>query len=214
MRILMMFKKISFLSLCFLCIIFLTGCMSKVDINTLNEKAAGYMQNGEYDKAIERLNSINDLDPRYPSTYYNLGIAYYKKGEYIKSLENLQKAISIDKNLKDAYYSSAVVYEEIGAAIQSSEGGEDDNAEKNEKTEELRCYENFLSENKPAAAALEGDKKSETAVCYGYAISNYEKYISLSKDEKENSKIKDQIAFLREEIKKVNSDDSEDEGED
>ena len=88
-----MFKKISFLSLCFLCIIFLTGCMSKVDINTLNEKAAGYMQNGEYDKAIERLNSINDLDPRYPSTYYNLGIAYYKKGEYIKSLENLQRAI-------------------------------------------------------------------------------------------------------------------------
>ena len=204
----MMSKKISFLLL-FLCVIFLTGCMSKVDINTLNEKAAGYMQSGEYDKAIERLNSINDLDPNYPSTYYNLGIAYYNKGEYIKSLENLEKAISLDKNLKDAYYSSAIVYEEIGSTIQSSDQSEDE--VDNKKTEEIKCYENFLLENKSTDAENNSseDKKSDVIACYNYAISNYEKYISLSTDTKENSKIKNQIDFLKEEIVKVSSENQE-----
>lgn len=161
-----MYKKYILLTGLFLSLLFTTGCnMSKVDVNTLNEKAAVYMQNGEYDKAIERLNSINDLDPTFPATYYNLGIAYYNKEDYQKARENLQKAISMNKNLKEAYYSLAIVYEDEAAKISSDED------------------------------ALQASK-AQILQCYHDAILNYEKYLNLNTDAKENEKIKERIEFL------------------
>lgn len=90
----------------------LTSC-SNLDIQTLNFKAKQLMDGGDVDGAIGRLQAINDLNPNFPQTHYNLGIAYYKKGEPDKAIESLNKALDLDNKLVDAYYTLGVIYEDI-----------------------------------------------------------------------------------------------------
>lgn len=56
----------------------LTSC-SNLDVQVLNKKAVQLINQGNTDGAISRLESINDINPHFPQTYYNLGIAYEKK---------------------------------------------------------------------------------------------------------------------------------------
>lgn len=87
--------------------------LSNPDIQKLTLKAGSLMQKGDFDGAIGRLESINDLNPNLPENNYNLGIAYYKTDKYEQAVNSLQKALTLDKNLKDAYYTLGVIYEEI-----------------------------------------------------------------------------------------------------
>lgn len=87
--------------------------LSKPDIYKLNQKASEYMSLGDYDSAIARLTSINDLDPNHPEVYYNLGIAYLKKEEFQKSVEALNNAVTLKPDFPDAYYSLGVAYESL-----------------------------------------------------------------------------------------------------
>ncbi len=127
--------------------LFTTSCgknfsISNPDIQKLTEKAQQLMQEGEFNAAIGRLESINDLNPGLAENNYNLGIAYYKTNQYEKALDSLQKAIVLDNRLKDAYYTLAVIYEEI--ALKNAEA-----AEKIEKEEEkikllARIKQNYI----------------------------------------------------------------------
>ena len=97
----------------FSCFLF-SGCgvsISKMDVAKLNQKAAVYMEQGDYDSAIARLIAINDLEDNHPEVYYNLGIAYIKKEDYEKAAESLNKAISLKPDMVDAYYSLGITYE-------------------------------------------------------------------------------------------------------
>lgn len=85
--------------------------LSKPDIYKLNQKASEYMALGDYDSAIARLTSINDLDSTHPEVYYNLGIAYLKKEDYQKAVEALNNAITLKSDFPEAYYSLGVAYE-------------------------------------------------------------------------------------------------------
>lgn len=96
-------------------ILSLTSC-SNLDIKKLNQKAIELMNAGNVDGAISRLESINDLNPNFPETNYDLGIAYEKKGNYAKAIIYLNKAVSLRKDFADAYYSMGVVYEEMALA--------------------------------------------------------------------------------------------------
>jgi len=100
----------------FLVIIFLSSC-SNLDVQLLNQKAMDYMKQGDVDSAIARLESINDLNPNFPETNYNLGIAYHKKQEYKKALASLDKATSLKPDFAQAYYTKGVIYEEIAINI-------------------------------------------------------------------------------------------------
>jgi len=104
--------------------IFITSCgknlsLSNPDIQKLTDKAQKLMQEGNFEGAIGRLQSINDLNPNLAENHYNLGIAYYKTNQYEKALDSLNKSINLDKDLKDAYYTMAVIQEEL--AIQETE---------------------------------------------------------------------------------------------
>ena len=87
--------------------------LSNPDVEKLSQKAEKLMQEGDFQGAIGRLESINDLNPNLAKNHYNLGIAYYKNDQYEKAVNSLKKAIDLDKNLKDAYYTLAVIHEEI-----------------------------------------------------------------------------------------------------
>lgn len=89
----------------------LTSC-SNLDIQKLNKNALTLMNQGNVDGAIARLQSINDLNPNFAETHYNLGIAYHKKGIYDEAINSLNTAISLNGKFADAYYSLGVVYED------------------------------------------------------------------------------------------------------
>lgn len=87
--------------------------LSKPDIYKLNQKAAEYMAAGDYDSAIARLESINDLDPTHPEVQYNLGVAYIKKEDYEEAVKALSDAVKLKSDFAEAYYSLGVAYEAL-----------------------------------------------------------------------------------------------------
>lgn len=98
------------------CAISFSACnirVSQQDVYTLNQKAAEYMSQGDYDNAIARLLSINDLEGNHPEVYYNLGIAYIKKEDYEKAIQALNNAVSLNPDFAEAYYSLGVAYESL-----------------------------------------------------------------------------------------------------
>ena len=95
---------------------FLVSCtkvISNPDVQTLNQKAVELMNSGDVKGAIARLESINDLNPDFPQTHYNLGVAYYKNQDYEKAITALKQAVDLDKNLADAYYTIGLSYQEL-----------------------------------------------------------------------------------------------------
>lgn len=103
----------------FMSIIFMaTSCtnnfsISNPDVKKLTQKAHQLLEEGKYEAAIGRLESINDLDPDFAENHYNLGIAYYRNEQPEKALDSLEKAVNLNKNLVDAYYTTAVIYEDL-----------------------------------------------------------------------------------------------------
>ena len=114
------------------------GC-SNLDIHRLNNKAAELMQQGDIDGAIARLESIQALNPNFPQTNYNLGIAYKEKGQFDNAVKYLDKAITLKPGFYQAHISLAVVYEELADQLKQFEleKQEKDNPDLNKSFEEI-----------------------------------------------------------------------------
>ena len=164
-------------------LLFLNGCMkniSNVDIQTLNQKAAQYMQDGEYEKAIARLESILDLNADFPETHYNLGIAYYQLNDYEKALAALNEAISKKEKFADAYYSRAVVYEDWAYSLIEGENIEEEKTpSKEDKDKSIEYLKN--------------------------AKNDFEKYLELDKNAQDKDDIHEKIIQIENELNNVNS---------
>lgn len=169
----MQFKKIKIFFPAILLIFLATSCTSNLDIQTLNKKANALMQAGDIDGAISRLESINDLNPNFPQTNYNLGIAYYKKGNLKGAIASLNKAVELNRNFADAYYSLGVIYEDMAGMKES------------DKT----------SENSP-------EESSKTLEYLYRAKENYSTYLHLAKDQPDTDTVKAKIEYLTQEIQK------------
>lgn len=150
--------------------------ISKKDVYILNEKAEKYMEQGDYDNAIARLLSINDLEDNHPEVYYNLGVAYIKKEDYEKAIQSLTKAIELKPNMADAYYSLGVAYEmQTDAKIEELKKTTDQN-----KKYELKMQ---ISQN------------------LHYVYDNYSKYIENLPNGQQKDEIKHQFDYLKDKYK-------------
>jgi len=155
-------------------VILLTSC-SNLDIEKLNNKANDLMNTGDIDGAISRLESINDLNPGFPQTHYNLGVAYHKKGNYDKSVAELNKAIKLKPDFADAYYTLGVVCEENALNLIDQN--------KNNKT----------LDEKTILTVSDNFKEAQKA---------YIQYINLAKNSSDTQNIKNKIETLDNDIKK------------
>lgn len=112
--------KKTFITILFAAVIFLGGCdlnLSNFDVQKLNNAASAYMDAGEYDKAVGRLEAITELNPNLPETYYNLGIAYYRLEDYDKAVKAFSEAIIRKPIMAEAYYSRAIAHEDLAYTI-------------------------------------------------------------------------------------------------
>ncbi len=94
-----------------------TACINSFAVQELNNKAMSFMDQGNYEEAIERLKSSIDLDESVFESHYNLAVAYTKSEDYVNALEAYKKAITLKPDFADSYYSLAVTEENIAADL-------------------------------------------------------------------------------------------------
>ena len=91
-----------------------TACINNIAVQELNNKAAEYMQKGDYESAMNRLQASLDLDNTMYQTYYNLGVAAIGANKYDVAIGALEGGIKIKPDFYDFYYSLGVA--QIGFA--------------------------------------------------------------------------------------------------
>ena len=85
-----------------------TACINNIAIQELNNKANEFMQKGDYESAMNRLQASIDLDATMYETYYNLGIAATNAKKYDVAIEAFENGIKLKPNHADFYYSLGV----------------------------------------------------------------------------------------------------------
>ena len=101
-------KKALMISLVLFVAVISTACINNIAVQELNNKAAEYMQKGDYEAAVSRLQASIDLDSSMYETYYNLGVAAINAKKYDVAVDALQKGIKLKPDFTNFYYSLGV----------------------------------------------------------------------------------------------------------
>ncbi len=183
MRKLTLFLAILFVSV--LC----SACINNVAVQELNNKAREYMQKGDFQGAISRLESSVDLDGTIFETRYNLGVAYISAEEYKKAQEQLKEAIKIKPDFADSYYSLAVAQESDALSVlEDDKDDEDSNVEVPVVSDdELSDLKNITKQDAIHLVNLTNE-----------AVNSYEKYLQLKPDTQDRADVEAQINYLKE----------------
>ena len=140
-----------------------TACINNFAVQELNNKAAEYMQKGDYESAMNRLEASIDLDSTMYETYYNLGIAATNAKKYDEAIEALNNGIKIKSDFANFYYSLGVAQAEYAETLLEDEVYD--------KEKEQTVKRAVSDEDKLKAEDL---KKS--------AVENLKKYLELAPD--------------------------------
>lgn len=108
-----------------------TACINNMAVQELNNKAAEYMQKGDYESAMNRLQASLDLDSTMYETYYNLGVAAINANKYEKAIEALKGGIKIKPDYADFYYSLGLAQTSLADEIIENSEKELSEGEKN-----------------------------------------------------------------------------------
>lgn len=138
-----------------------TACINNIAVQELNNKAAEYMQKGDYDSAINRLQASIDLDSTMFETYYNLGIAATGAKKYDLAIDAFNNGLKINPNYANFYYSLGAAQAEYSETLLEDEVYD--------KEKEQTVKRTISDENKLTAKSL---KES--------AIDNFNKYLELN----------------------------------
>lgn len=172
-----------------------TACINNIAVQELNNAAKSYMDKGDYNAAIERLESSLELDGTVYETYYNLGVAYVEAKKYNKAVETLSKAINLNSKYADSYYTLGVAQEGLAdsyADVNNNESVKLTSAEDGVANTSEKSYQNYLDEVKEKM--IEG---------YLSAITNYRKYSDMSNSAQKTEEINSHIAEMEKVLGKL-----------
>lgn len=156
-----------------------TACINNIAVQELNNKASEFMQKGDYESAMNRLQASLDLDATMYETYYNLGVASINAHKYEKAIEALEGGIKIKPDYPDFYYSLALAQASLSDEIIEPTASE--NEQENVTKKELS------NEEKGKAVDL---KKS--------AVENLNKYLEMTPNAEDKETIKQLISEYQE----------------
>ena len=98
-----------------------TACINNIAVQELNNKAAEFMQKGDYESAVNRLQASIDLDSSVYETYYNLGIAATSAKKYEVAIDAFENGIKLNSDYTNFFYSLAVAQFEYAEALLDSD---------------------------------------------------------------------------------------------
>ena len=167
--------KKAFLLVCVLTIsVITTACINNFAVQELNNKAMTFMEQGNYQEAIERLKSSVDLDDSIFESHYNLAVAYTEIEDYLNAMKSYQKAISLKPEFADSYYSLAVTEENLAMDISKGVLILDENG--NPKKPEYDEEEKETSENTDEVKLTDAEEIYVKDL-YKDAVKNYNLYL-------------------------------------
>lgn len=172
-----------------------TACINNLAVQELNTKAKGYLDKGDYNNAINRLEASIDLDNTIFETHYNLGIAYTQAERYPEAVDTLKSAIKLRPDFADAYYSLAVAQENfakgiIDGSIINGKKVEDENAKPDEVEDTAKKKE------------LNKEEKAQVAQLMEDSISSYTTYLEKGKEAQDKQEVEEKIQYLKEQLPK------------
>jgi len=133
-----------------------TACINNIAVQELNNKANEYMQKGDYESAMNRLQASIDLDATMYETYYNLGIAATNAKKYDTAIDAFENGIKLKPNHADFYYSLGVAQATYADELVETTVFDKD---KNEKVDRKVSDEDKTKAEGLKIAALENLKK-------------------------------------------------------
>ena len=151
------------------------------------------MEKGDYNSAIDRLESSLELDSTVYETYYNLGVACIEAKEFQKAIDYLTKAISLNPKCADAYYTIAVAQESLA----------DSYSAKHEDVEVGLNQDGEISHSEVVYNSISDADKELMIQGYLTAISNYRKYSEMSNSDKKSEEIAIHIADVEKVLSKL-----------
>ena len=173
-------KLIAFLTVLFVSVL-CTACINNFAVQELNNKAKGYLEAGDIESAICRLQSSVDLDGNIFETRYNLAIAYIKNNSFEKAKEQIEAAMKLKADSADSYYSLGVINEGLAYQISQPEAKEGEEA--------------------PAL----NKKEIELAVSrFNEAEKAYEQYLAKAPDAADKNEVKSQIESIKRKVEELN----------
>ena len=175
-----------------------TACVNNLAIQELNNKAQEFMNKGDTDSAICRLEASLDLDSNVFETRYNLGVAYLNAKEYEKSIDSLKKAIELNPDFTDTYYSLAIAIDEKNY----------------NEIERIKHPENFIEEGEtpviteeetivnqqPAVTKLSDEEKEIITKKVNESIEAYNTYLEKNPNAQEKDSVQNRISSLQSEL--------------
>ncbi len=183
MRKLLIFLAVLFVS------VMSSACINNFAIQELNTKAKEYLDKGDYDEAVKRLESSVDLDGSVFETRYNLAVAYVNKEEFKSAINQLNEAIKINPESADAYYT-------LGVALEG-DGYKKLNDKKNIKDNDSTLDDKEVDETSLFNTKEDADyaiKRLEEA------IGAYTKYTEIAQKAQDLDKVKQHIKEIQEDI--------------
>ena len=167
-----------------------TACINKFAVQELNNKAKSYIEQGDYQNAIERLKSSVDLDDTVFETHYNLAVAYTQSEDYQNAIASYLKAIELNPSFIDAYYSLAVAEENYASDL----------AKGKLKIEKDGSVVKVLDEDFEKSEKLSYNQQTAEAIVnlMNDAIKNYQTYLERGENLSDEVEVKEKIKTLSE----------------
>ena len=151
-----------------------TACINNIAVQELNNKAAEFMQKGDYESAMNRLQASLDLDATMYETYYNLGVAAINAKKYEKAIEALEGGIKIKPDYAEFYYSLGVAQSDLADEIndEAAQNLQDDTTQAQDINEQ-----NVVMEADKRTDAVEAKNKAKELK--KSAVENLNKYLEM-----------------------------------
>ncbi len=168
-----------------------TACINKFAVQELNNKAKGYIEQGDYENAIERLKSSVDLDDTVFETHYNLAVAYTQAEDYSNAIESFRKAIELNPEFADAYYSLAVAEEDYSIDLAKGVLTLDDSGKPVKVDEETLAKQEKINLSEPVQKMVNE--------LLADAVNNYNLYLEKASNVQDGDEVREKIQKLLEE---------------
>lgn len=161
-----------------------TACINNMAVQELNNKAAEYMQKGDYESAMNRLQASLDLDSTMYETYYNLGVAAINAQKYDEAIEALENGIKIKSDFAEFYYSLGIAQNNMADEIlDENETSDDENNADVKKSEKV-------------SKEISAEDKSKVEELKKQALDNLKKYYLMNPDAQDKEDVEKLIAEI------------------
>ncbi|MBQ6516991.1 tetratricopeptide repeat protein [bacterium] len=163
--------------------VFSTACINNFAVQELNNKAKNYLDQGNYNAAISRLQASLDLDNTIFETHYNLGIACTNAEKYLDAIKAFNDAANLKPDIKDTYYSMAVAQENYARTLYSKK------------------YK--VKQNPDGTEKMELTSKDEVLNMFKGALSSYNKFLNMQPAQDEMAMANKQIDRIKTDMEEV-----------